>query len=154
MYMQYIIENYTCNSPLVQPITSILAPLGHDSRFRLLLAGSAEMWYNWVQRVKEMDIRSIQQAAEQQHLFFTDHAVRQMAKRNIMDTEVQEAILGGVIIEEYPDDKYGPSCLIYGHTRQRRPLHVQCSEPPRIRVVTVYQPDPNEWVDNRFRRKP
>lgn len=100
-----------------------------------------------------MDILSIQSATQQGQLFFTDHAVRQMAKRGILDDEVRETILDGEIVEEYPDDKYGPSCLISGKTLQARPLHVQCSLPPRVRVVTVYQPDPDEWIDNRQRRK-
>lgn len=100
-----------------------------------------------------MDILLIHSAIQQDQLFFTDHAVRQMAKRGILDDEVRETILDGEIIEEYPDDKYGPSCLIFGKTLQARPLHVQCSLPPRVRVVTVYQPDPDEWIDNRQRRK-
>lgn len=100
-----------------------------------------------------MDIGSIQEAVQQGVWFFTEHAVRQMANRNILDGEVREAILAGEIIEEYPEDKYSPSCLIYGNTLAGRALHVQCSIPPRVRVVTVYQPDPNEWIDNRQRRK-
>jgi hypothetical protein len=100
-----------------------------------------------------MDILPIRSAIQQGQLFFTEHAVRQMAKRGIMDDEVREAILAGEIIEEYPEDKYSPSCLIYGNTPQARPLHVQCSLPPRVRVITVYQPDPNEWIEDRQRRK-
>ena len=53
-----------------------------------------------------MDILSIQNAVRESTIFFTDHAVRQMAKRNIDDLEVCEAILLGEIIEEYPEDKY------------------------------------------------
>jgi len=100
-----------------------------------------------------MDIGSIQVAAQQNGLFFTEHAVRQMVKRAIMDTEVQEALSAGEIIEEYPADKYGPSCLILGNTIQKRPLHMVCSLPPRVRVVTVYEPDPEKWIDNRHRRE-
>lgn len=100
-----------------------------------------------------MDIEPIQQAARESNLIFTDHAIRQMAKRGIMDTEVGEAILSGAIIEENPEDKYSPSCLIYGHTQTGRPLHVLCSLPPRVRVITAYQPDPKEWFDNSVRRK-
>lgn len=100
-----------------------------------------------------MDIGLIRQSVRQGLLFFTDHAVRQMASRDIMDTEAQEAILCGEIIEENPEDKYGPSYLIYGMTRQNRPLHVLCSAPPRVRVITVYQPDPNAWIEYRVRRK-
>ena len=58
------------------------------------------------------------------------------------------------IIEYYPDDKYGPSCLILGHTRLGRPLHVQCSHPSKalIKVITLYEPDPSKWVGFRERR--
>lgn len=102
--------------------------------------------------LKNMDIQPIQEAIRDRGLFFTDHAVRQMIKRAITDTEVQEAILKGEIIEEYPEDKYGSSCLIYGDTSQGRPLHVLCSAPPRVRVITTYQPHPDKWVNHRHRR--
>ncbi len=95
----------------------------------------------------------IQAIARAEKLFFTDHAVRQMLKRDISDEEVVQAILHGKIIEEYPEDKYSPSCLILGNTSQGRPLHVVCSIPPRVRVVTTYQPDPKKWVDYQRRRK-
>ena len=40
---------------------------------------------------------------------------------------MEQAILeNAVIIEDYPDDKYGPSCLILGYTKNGRPLHIQC----------------------------
>ena len=99
-----------------------------------------------------MDLQPIQDAARQGQLFFTDHVLRQMIKRAITEAETVEAILNGEIIEEYPKDKYGPSCLLSGQTQARRSLHVLCSLPPRIRVITVYQPDPAEWIDDRLRR--
>ncbi len=37
---------------------------------------------------------------------FSDHAAKRMMKRSIDRHEVEEGILGGKIIEEYPDDKY------------------------------------------------
>ncbi|MFZ1474232.1 MAG: DUF4258 domain-containing protein [Anaerolineae bacterium] len=101
-----------------------------------------------------IELQAIQYIARRQQLFFTDHAVRQMARRAITDQEVTDAILNGEILEDYPDDKYSPSCLILGLTKQGRPLHVQCSAPPRVRVVTVYQPDPKEWENNRIRLRP
>ncbi len=100
-----------------------------------------------------MDLDAIQAKARQRLLVFTEHAIRQMIKRQITDDEVRDVILSGEIIENYPDDKYSPSCLVFGLTQAGRPLHVQCSAPPRVRVVTVYQPDPAEWIDGRRRRK-
>jgi len=74
--------------------------------------------------------------------------------RLIHVSEVREAVRIGEVIEDYPDDKYGPSCLILGFTEAGRPLHIHCSYPARpvIKVITVYEPDPGEWVNNRERR--
>jgi hypothetical protein len=85
-------------------------------------------------------------------LFYTDHAVRAMLSRQIADTDVQEAILSGEIIKSYPQDKYSPSYLILGRASSGRVLHVLCSQPPRVRVITTYEPDPAEWIDNRTRK--
>jgi len=86
---------------------------------------------------------------------FSKHAVDQSIVRSISVAELEQAISGNSeIIEDYPDDKYGPSCLILGFTKAGRPLHVQCSYPsrPLIKIVTVYEPDPTLWVDLRVRK--
>ena len=75
-----------------------------------------------------------------------------MIKRNVTRQEVESIILTGEIIEEYPDDKYSPSCLIYGKTENSRDLHAQVSLPPLVVIITVYEPDPEEWVDCKIRR--
>ena len=87
---------------------------------------------------------------------YSRHAVDQSIKRRIAVYEIFEAIGSeSLIIEDYPHDKYGPSCLIYGVTKTGRPLHIQCSYPDRtlIKVITVYEPDKDLWIDNRIRRK-
>ena len=44
---------------------------------------------------------------------FSKHAVDQSIIREISVAEVEPAISGrSEVIEDYPDDKYGPSCLI------------------------------------------
>ncbi len=86
---------------------------------------------------------------------FSKHAVDQSIIGDISVTEVEEAIASSTeVIEDYPEDKYGPSCLILGFTNTGRPLHVQCSYPsrPLIKIITVYDPDPNLWVDFRIRK--
>lgn len=88
------------------------------------------------------------------HFEFSKHAVDQTLWRQIRVQELREAISNGQIIEDYPDDKYGPSCLILGFTEERRPLHVQCSYPsrPLIKIITSYEPDPDGWIDFKTRR--
>lgn len=83
------------------------------------------------------------------------HAVDQSIIRNISMKEVEQAIsTRSEIIEDYPEDKYGPSCLILGFTAAGRPLHLQCSYPdrPLIKVITLYEPDPANWLDFKTRR--
>jgi hypothetical protein len=87
---------------------------------------------------------------------FSKHAVDQSIVRDISVAEMEEAISGRIeVVEDYPDDKYGPSCLILGFTKAGRPLHLQCSYPsrPLIKVITLYEPDPDLWVDLRIRKK-
>ena len=82
------------------------------------------------------------------------HAVDQSILRQISVQELREAIASGEIIEDYPEDKYGASCLILGFTRTGRPLHIQCSYPsrPLVKIITLYEPDPANWIDFRVRR--
>lgn len=85
---------------------------------------------------------------------FSEHAVSASILRHISVKELGEAIASGEIIEDYPDDKYGPSCLIVGFTLAYRPLHVQCSYPSRslIKIITLYEPNPSQWIDLRIRK--
>ncbi len=85
---------------------------------------------------------------------FSKHATDQSILREIRVQEMREAVSAGEIIEDYPDDKYGPSCLILGFTLASRPIHLQCSYPTRpiVKVITVYEPNPTEWADYRVRR--
>jgi len=57
---------------------------------------------------------------------FSKHAVDQSIIRDISVAEVEDAITGkSEVIEDYPDDKYDPSCLILGFTKAGRPLRLQ-----------------------------
>ncbi len=85
---------------------------------------------------------------------FSRHALDQSIRRRITIAEVIQCIAAGAVIEDYPNDKYGPSCLIFGSTLATRPLHLQCSHPSRpiIKVITIYEPDPDQWIDFRTRK--
>ncbi|MCL5268467.1 MAG: DUF4258 domain-containing protein [Bacteroidetes bacterium] len=85
---------------------------------------------------------------------FSKHATDQVVIRNITVEEICEAFASGEIIEDYPDDKYGPSCLIFGRTHRDRPIHIHCSYPTReyLKIITAYEPDPALWQDFRVRR--
>lgn len=78
-----------------------------------------------------------------------------LRERKIGAEDIEEAIRNGVIIEDYPDDRRGPSCLILGRPGGRI-LHVVCGrfEEEQILIITAYEPDPAEWEsDWRTRRR-
>ena len=75
--------------------------------------------------------------------------------RKIEAEEIEEAICEGTIIEPYPDDPRGASCLILGFTSRGRSLHVVCGrlEEDEILIITAYEPDPKEWESDWKTRK-
>jgi Domain of unknown function (DUF4258) len=77
---------------------------------------------------------------------FSRHAVDQTIRRRVTLAERRQAIAAGEVIEDYPDDKYGPSCLIFGRTGAGRPLHVQTGYAwrPVVKVITVYEPQADQ----------
>jgi hypothetical protein len=100
-----------------------------------------------------MDIlQKIQTKIHEGDFRFSDHAIKRMISRRIIREELEQAISAGEIIEEYPDDKYSPTCLIYGMSKSGRHLHVHISVPPKVVVITTYEPDPAEWDNYRIRR--
>ncbi len=100
-----------------------------------------------------MDLTLIQEQVRNGAYYWRKHAIRRSIERDVAEEEVVEVLLTGEIIEEYPEDKYGPSCLIYGRTQVGRPLHVQCSLPPTVWLITVYEPDPKEWSSGKIRKR-
>ena len=100
------------------------------------------------------DIDAIRTAFANGDYVFTAHGSDRAAKRAIRSVEIMEAITSGKVIEDYPDDKYGPSCLLFGYTDDKRPLHIQVSYPPNIKIITVYEPSADDWEDDLETRKP
>lgn len=99
-------------------------------------------------------IEEIQRAIRGLRYEYSLHAVDQSILRHILRKELEQVIEQGEIIEDYPEDKYGPSCLIFGRTKSGRVLHVQCSYPgrPKVKIITVYEPSPEGWINFKKRR--
>jgi len=78
-----------------------------------------------------------------------------MRLRKIAAQDMEEAIYKGTIIEPYPDDPRGASCLILGLTNKGRPLHIVCGrlKDDEILIITAYEPDAEEWEPDWKTRK-
>lgn len=85
---------------------------------------------------------------------FSHHAFRRAVERNISEGEIREAGANALLIEEYPQDKYGPTILVFGFSKAGRPLHIQASaaDSPRVRIITIYEPNPHQWRNYVERR--
>ena len=104
---------------------------------------------------REVNVNTqIRQKIGNDHFEYSQHATDQSIIRNISVEEVRDAIATCELIESYPEDKFGPSCLVLGFTAANRPLHIHCSYPSRaiIKLITLYEPDPARWIDFRVRR--
>ena len=85
---------------------------------------------------------------------FTRHAFKRAVERNISDLKIIESGANVTIIEDYPDDKYSPSCLLLGLTVGGKVLHLQVSRmnSDLLKIITLYELNENEWIDYKTRR--
>lgn len=99
-------------------------------------------------------IAAVQQQLAAGRFEFSRHAFKRAVERNISELEIREAGGQAEIIEDYPDDKYTPSALLLGFTVARRPLHFQVAfvDSELTKIITIYEPDANDWIEYRKRR--
>jgi hypothetical protein len=88
------------------------------------------------------------------HTYVSFTHTEKLRRRRITAQSIEEAIASGTIIEDYPDDPRGPSCLILGQSGAQ-PIHVVCGrlEAEEILIITAYQPDAAEWESDWKTRK-
>lgn len=81
------------------------------------------------------------------------HALLRSNERGIMPAEIKAALLNAVIVEDYPDDPRGHSCLVWGRTSGGRDLHLVCGiTDDMLWIITVYEPNPEAWETPERRR--
>jgi hypothetical protein len=99
---------------------------------------------------------SIVRQAAQQRILYLPHALHEMNAPDELITpdEVRAVIFHGAIIEDYPEDVRGHSCLMLGYGANGRPLHVICSPKDEyLAIITVYLPDGRRWESDWKTRK-
>lgn len=88
-------------------------------------------------------------------MLFLPHAIRQMSRmdRMITPAEVREAVGTGAVIEDYPEDVRGHSCLLLSKGHGGRPIHVVCApKEDYLAIITAYVPSADEW-ENDFQTR-
>lgn len=98
----------------------------------------------------------IRQAAEKK-IIYSLHALDEMLDETemISKDEVRDVIFSGEIIENYPEDRRGHSCLMFRISRKNRPVHVVCAPKEEyLAIITTYVPSLEKWEEDfRARRK-
>jgi hypothetical protein len=88
----------------------------------------------------------IQKVSNDQYIY-SAHADAERKADDLTIMQVEEALLGGTILETYPDTGRGESCLIVGFADET-PIHVVCGErDDKIVLITIYIPKPPKFVD-------
>ncbi|MDD3248078.1 MAG: DUF4258 domain-containing protein [Methanosarcina sp.] len=69
-----------------------------------------------------------------------------------MSSGTIKVIIYGQIIEDYPEDEPCPLALFFAYC-DGRPFHVVVAEcEDHIRIITVYIPENDKWIDHVLRR--
>jgi len=100
-----------------------------------------------------MDLNEIKSKIRNDQYDFTLYAEIQRRADDLCFYQIEDAILTGEILEQYPDDGRGESCLMLGFC-DNIPIHVVCGKRgERIVIITTYVPKPPKFLDPWTRSK-
>lgn len=95
-----------------------------------------------------MDIEEIKAKVRADQYVYTQHAELEVRADNLTFAQVEVALLGSQILEQYPDTGRGESCLVVGFAEDL-PIHVVCGwRGDDLALITVYYvPQPPKFID-------
>lgn len=97
--------------------------------------------------MRELDLKRIRELCKSHKIHWSSHIVLRLLQRGISQGDVENAILTGEIIEQYPDDYPCPSCLVLGFTLRKEMIHVVVGlNGETLYMITAYFPD--LWIWN------
>ncbi len=89
------------------------------------------------------DIKWIHDGIKKDEYYFSRHGDKERQNDNLTISEVEKALLNGMIIEQYKDTGRGASCLVVGFTDIGKPIHIVCGVmEEELAIITVYIPSP------------
>ncbi len=89
----------------------------------------------------------LQRQAEADRFRITAHAHQEMVEEDVSLDDVIGVLRQATLVENYPDHKRGPCCLVCGPFEAERHLHVVCTTSLDLAIIiTVYEPKLPKWV--------
>ncbi|MBI4551633.1 MAG: DUF4258 domain-containing protein [Candidatus Latescibacteria bacterium] len=101
-----------------------------------------------------LTIEFIQQSTASGFYEISLHADEERLDEGLTVDDLEEVVKSVELLEDYPDDPRGHSCLVLGYI-DRRPVHVVCglTKQDKLILITVYRPTMPKWKDERTRNK-
>ncbi len=100
-----------------------------------------------------MNLKRIKELVKSDRFIISNHARVRTFQRNISTDELVKMMRHAAIIEDYPDDEPCPSALVLGFLRGT-PYHIVVAEClDHVRIITIYKPEEDKWIEYRVRRK-
>lgn len=94
-----------------------------------------------------MDIEQIKAKIKTEEYVYTSHADIERKADNLTLLQVEDALLNGQVLEQYPDTGRGESCLVLGFSGEL-PIHIVCGwRGDQIALITIYVPGPPKFID-------
>ena len=101
-----------------------------------------------------MDFKTIKEHIKKKNYLFSEHADEERTKDKLTVEDIEQAVLGGKVIDERLDDPRGESRLVAGKIDEGKIIHVvigfRFGKPV---IVTNYIPSKEEWIRGKIRRR-
>lgn len=94
-----------------------------------------------------MDIEEIKARVRRNQYVYSHHAELERKAEDLTFAQIEQALLSGSVLEQYPDTGRGESCLVVGWAGNI-PIHIVCGwRGERVVLITVYIPRPPKFID-------
>ncbi len=106
-------------------------------------------------RIPRNPLEFIRHCMEEEKIFWTYHVNMRLRNRFIPREAILQSTSNYEILEEYPEDKYLPSYLVYSEYQNMK-FHILFAvdlEGDNVRVITAYRPNVEEWEGDLKKRR-
>ena len=101
-----------------------------------------------------MDLEALKLAISVENYRISSHAINEASEDSLEIKTIIKSLKVSEIIEDYPDGKPLPCCLVLSYIEDF-PIHTVWAYDKiteKCILVTVYKPDPTKWVEFKKRR--
>lgn len=100
-----------------------------------------------------LTVEQVRKSAAARDYVLSLHADQERLTDGLSVDELESAMKSAELLEDYPTDPRGSSCLLLS-AAGAGPIHLVCglTRQGRVVVITVYRPAPPKWIDERTRR--